>query len=349
MSRYYNSYPKYVSVRESKELSAKALKKLQTKNPNISPVIISGTKIAKSFWGIKWCENIESYQDYSNRLPRGRSYVRNGCVIDLQITPGKVEAIVSGSSNYKVEIKIKALEKEKWEALKDRCQGKISNFVELLKGNLPDDVIEEFCNQKTGLFPQPSEITTNCNCPDWASLCKHLAAVLYGIGARLDENPSLFFTLRNVDGNELISSNTIENLTSSAENELNTQDLSSVFGVDFDDIPVMDIPDLDSLTSNVMNEDKANISSTKKTTKKKSSTVKKSVAKKENTKEEILTKKKVGRPKKSTATVKVAVEEVSSKKKVGRPKKRAATAKVAVEEVSPKKKVGRPKKRDTTK
>jgi len=61
------------------------------------------------------------------------------------------------------------------------------------------------CQEKAGMFPSPKDISFTCSCPDWASMCKHVAAVLYGIGARLDHRPELLFTLRKVDQQGLIA------------------------------------------------------------------------------------------------------------------------------------------------
>ena len=79
------------------------------KGTDIQPIALTGNKIAKTYWGAAWCQHLESYSDYANRLPRGRTYVRNGSVCHLAVSPGKVEAMVSGSEIYKVHIEIKKL------------------------------------------------------------------------------------------------------------------------------------------------------------------------------------------------------------------------------------------------
>lgn len=232
-------YTPYVSVAEKKERNAKMAAKLAKTHANLAPIVLKGSKIASTFWGKAWCDNVESYQDYENRLPRGRSYIRTGAVLDLQITPGHVEALVAGSSNtpYKVTLDIKPLAKAKWAALKAKCIGKISSLLALVQGKLPPEIIKEFCNRDSGLFPSPKEIKTNCSCPDWARLCKHLAAVLYGVGARLDENPHFFFTLRGIDENELIGTEVVSTLTDEVNAEIASSDLANVFGIEFDELP----------------------------------------------------------------------------------------------------------------
>jgi len=171
----------------------------------VSPVTIDGRIIAKTFWGKSWCGNLERYSDYANRLPRGRTYVRNGSVVDLQIAEGEIRARVSGSEIYQVGVKVSAVPKPRWTAICADCAGTIDSLVELLQGRFSKGVMERICQEKTGLFPSPAEMTFSCSCPDWASMCKHVAAVLYGIGARFDERPELLFKLRKVDGKELIA------------------------------------------------------------------------------------------------------------------------------------------------
>jgi len=195
----------YVSVAERRRKAEREMDKLRKKGHPVSPVAIEGRTIARTFWGKAWCDNLEGYSDYENRLPRGRTYVRNGSVVDLQIAPGEVKAMVSGSELYRVEVKVSAVPKRRWTAICGDCAGAIDSLVELLQGRFSKGVMERICRQKTGLFPAPEEIELSCSCPDWASMCKHVAAVLYGIGARLDEQPELLFRLRMVDEKDLIA------------------------------------------------------------------------------------------------------------------------------------------------
>jgi len=180
------------------------MEKLRKKGLDIKPVEIDGRKIARTFWGEAWCDHIESFSDYENRLPRGRTYVRNGSVCHLGITGGEVNAMVGGSEIYRVKIAIETLPRKKWKHVKDRCAGQIGSLLELLQGRLSKNVMSVVTDRNKGLFPLPGEITLQCSCPDWAVMCKHVAAVLYGVGARLDEQPELLFLLRGVDHDELI-------------------------------------------------------------------------------------------------------------------------------------------------
>jgi len=179
--------------------------KLRKRGLDVQPVEIEGRKIARTFWGEAWCDHLESFSDYKNRLPRGRTYVRNGSVCHLDIAKGEINAMVSGSELYKVKVAVKTLARKKWNGVKNRCAGQIGSLLELLQGRLSKNVMTVVTDRNKGLFPLPKEISLKCNCPDWAVMCKHVAAVLYGVGARLDEKPELLFLLRGVDHEELIS------------------------------------------------------------------------------------------------------------------------------------------------
>ncbi len=203
---YYGGFQEYVPVAEKRKRAEKTIEKLKKKNTDISPVIIEGRNIAKTWWGKSWNDNLESYSDYSNRIGRGRSYVRHGAVLDLKINVGNISALVQGSAKkpYEVEINIKAISQEIWSTIAKECAGKIDSLEEIMEGKFPKAMADLFTTKGKGLFPTPKEITMECSCPDWAVMCKHIAAVLYGVGARLDDDPTLFFTLRNVNINDLI-------------------------------------------------------------------------------------------------------------------------------------------------
>jgi uncharacterized Zn finger protein len=205
MSRSFGGWAPYVPVAARRRKAEREMEKLRKKGAVVSPVKIEGRQIARTFWGKAWCDNLESYRDYENRLPRGRTYVRNGSVVDLQIAPREVTAMVSGSKIYKVNVSIGDLANARWKTLCADCSGGIDSLVELLQGRFSKGVMERLCRQDTGLFPRPSEIRFTCSCSDYASMCKHIAAVLYGVGARLDESPELLFRLRAVDETELLS------------------------------------------------------------------------------------------------------------------------------------------------
>ena len=211
---------------------------LRKKGVDIQPVEIEGRKIAKSFWGQAWCDHLESFSDYANRLPRGRTYVRNGSVCHLEIREGEVQAIVAGSEIYELQIAIETLPAKKWDSIKKQCAGQIGSLLELLQGKLSDQVMMVVSDPFDGLFPFPDEISMQCSCPDWADMCKHLAAVLYGVGARLDRQPELLFKLRGVDYEELIAADAeaaVSAATSGGSTRrLAADDLSDVFGIDLD-------------------------------------------------------------------------------------------------------------------
>ena len=200
----YGGWAPYVPVAERRRRAKKKMEALRKKGVDVQPVEIEGRQIANTFWGKAWCDHLESFSDFENRLPRGRTYVRNGSVCHLAIAKGSIEAKVSGSELYTVKVSIKTLPSKKWTSLKQRSAGQVGSLLELLQGKLSEHVMEVVTDRKEGLFPLPGEISFHCSCPDWASMCKHVAAVFYGIGARLDAKPELLFLLRGVNHEELI-------------------------------------------------------------------------------------------------------------------------------------------------
>jgi uncharacterized Zn finger protein len=233
-------YREYLPVAQRRANAAKEVAKLKKQGCAVSPVVIEGRKIATSFWGKAWCDNLERYSDFANRLPRGRTYVSNGSVIDLQIARGKVEALVSGSEIYRVKIDIAVAAPARWEAICGDCAGSVGSIVELLQGRLSKHVMARVCREADGLFPAPKEIKMSCSCPDWAGMCKHVAATLYGVGARLDHDPDLLFTLRGVDRSELVSTGADLSITEAAagsERVLVDDDVAALFGLELDAAP----------------------------------------------------------------------------------------------------------------
>jgi len=233
---YWGGWRPYVSQAERRHRAALEMAKLKKKGHPVAPVVLQGKTIASTFWGKAWCDNLEGYGDYANRLPRGRTYVRNGSIVDLQIAEGEVSARVSGSDLYKVKVDIVAVPKAKWKSICKDCAGGIDSLVELLQGRFSKGVMERICRQRSGLFPAPEEIHFSCSCPDWASMCKHVAAVLYGVGSRLDEKPELLFRLRKVDEKDLLTGAAaglpISRKKPAAGKVLDTADLSGIFGLD---------------------------------------------------------------------------------------------------------------------
>jgi uncharacterized Zn finger protein len=235
----YGGFAPYVPVAERRRRAARELASLHKKGRRTAPVVLSGRTIATTFWGRAWCDNLESYSDYENRLPRGRTYVRNGSVLDLQIEPGKISALVMGSQLYRIQITISPIARAPWQALIKQCAGRIDSLVELLRGRLSQGVMELITRKGSGLFPGPRELRLECSCPDVASLCKHVAATLYGVGARLDAEPELLFSLRQLDQLELITgASTAHTLSRGAasprRSALADAELSELFGIELD-------------------------------------------------------------------------------------------------------------------
>ncbi|MDP3371433.1 MAG: hypothetical protein Q8S21_00855 [Candidatus Paracaedibacteraceae bacterium] len=236
MSSYNGGFPEYVPVAERRAKAAKLVKQLENQGTILNPVVIEGRSIAKTFWGKLWCTNLEKYSDYESRLPRGRTYARNGSVIDLKINPGEILAIVNGSESYTVSIKVNALPQTEWQEIVKECNGKIESVIELLQGKFSKGVMEIIAQNEKGLFPKSKEMRVKCNCYDYASMCKHVAAALYGVGHRLDESPEELFTLRQVNHMDLVDNAQLDALhIGSTDNQLDG-DLSALFGIDLADM-----------------------------------------------------------------------------------------------------------------
>ena len=319
MTPRYDNYGwrPYVPVAKRRANAIREMKKRSKKGLKVEPIErMSGRAIAKTFWGKQWCERMESFHDFENRLPRGRTYTRNGSVCHLGIKQGRVEAFVVGSEMYEITVDIKTIPKQRWAKIKKACVGRIGSLLELLQGRLSDEVMEIVTNSDNGLLPGPKEISFDCDCPDWATMCKHVAAVFYGIGARLDSQPELLFVLRGVDHEELLTINTdtVDAMTASVDTDtsktINDGDLADIFGID-----IANTEDLPSKPS-----------AKKKATKKKAT--KEKVTKKKATKKKV-TKKKATKKK---ATKKKATKKKATKKKAT---KKKATKKKATKKKGP--------------
>lgn len=230
----------YVPVAVRRVRALREMNRLRKKGKDIQPVEIEGRSIARSVWGKRWCNHLESYSDYANRLSRGRAYVRNGSVCHLEVHSGSIDAIVSGSELYTVSVQIKKLKAATWKSIKARCSGQIASMLELLQGKLSRQVMSVVSDRERGLFPKPREIDFTCTCPDWATMCKHVAAVLYGVGGRLDRHPEALFLLRGVDAEELIATEIALPASAAGDDTLADDALAGIFGIDIDTEAVSD-------------------------------------------------------------------------------------------------------------
>ena len=336
MSRYRYGWRPYVPVAKRRRKSAKAISRLMKVDQEISPVEIDGRRIAATFWGQAWCDNLEAYSDFANRLPRGRTYVRNGSVIHLSVEPGRVHALVMGTDLYRVDIGITPLTKPRWTEVKRRCAGAIDSLVELLRGSLSKGVMEVVTRRGKGLFPSPQEITLSCSCPDWAVMCKHVAAALYGVGARLDQDPEKLFTLRGVDPVEMVEAAVRQPPGGGSPRGpvLASGDLSSVFGIEIDTAAEDPGPAAAKVTRKKATGRKAK--KKKKAAGKKAASKKKLAAKKAVSKKKAIVKKAASKKKKVTARKAAPKRKVVAKKRAS--KKKAVGKKAAVKKAASRKK-----------
>lgn len=239
--RHYYGFAPYVPVAQRQAKAEKERKKLEKQGKHLAPVRLlhAGRTLCASWWGNAWCDNLFRFGDFENRLPRGRSYLRNGAVIDLQIEKGCVTALVQGTHLYTITISIDPLPPKIWSSLVSDCSANITSLVDLMAGRFGDTIMRRLIRSGDGLFPEKREISFDCTCPDYANVCKHVAAVLMGIGVRFDEDPTLFFTLRGVDPNALVAavagSLTSLDTAAVADDDLltaDTADLTNLFDID---------------------------------------------------------------------------------------------------------------------
>jgi uncharacterized Zn finger protein len=320
---YYYGFRPYVPVAQKRANAIKYVNKKLGKKAN--PINISGKKIATSFWGIAWCDNLESYSDFENRMPRGRTYIRNGSVVHLEIDKGVVRSYVAGSDTYKIEVKIDPLKPAAWKRLKQQCAGEIASVVELLQGKLSKNVLAIVTDKKDGLFPSPKEIHLDCSCPDWAVMCKHVAATLYGVGALLDKQPELFFKLRGVDHLELIETSVAIPTSKADFATLDTASLEGIFGVELatslEDQPV--VPQKKAAKKTAKKTVKKSTKKTAKKAVKKSSKTAKAVKKSPVKQAPVKTKKSSKTVAKKATKKKAAIKKTSQRKGVGKNTKNA--------------------------
>lgn len=234
---YYQRWAPYVPVAQRRAQAAREAKALAGKGQKLRPIHIPGRKIADSFWGKAWCQNLENYSDWANRMPRGRTYARNGSIIDLKIVAGEITSLVSGSQMYKIQIKVEKIKPTTWKAIRKDCAAKVGSLIDLMRGKLPEAVLTRLTSPKDGMFPSPKEIKIQCSCPDWAVMCKHAAATLYGVGHLLDSEPELFFLMRGVSQADLVTDalqtqQQSDSMGLDAHSTLVSDDLGELFGID---------------------------------------------------------------------------------------------------------------------
>ena len=227
-------FPPHVPVGARRARVARVSDELRRNGVDVQPVHIEGRSIARSFWGRRWCHHLESCSDFENRLPRGRAYVRNGSVCHLDVHAGGVDAMVVGSDLYHVVVRIRKLGAGRLEGHPGRVRGPGRIRPRAAPGTAcPIHVLRVVTDPARGLFPKPGEITLTCDCPDWAVMCKHAAAVLYGVGSRLDNRPELLFRLRDVDAEDLVVGD-MALPDASAGDDVLAGDLADIFGIDLD-------------------------------------------------------------------------------------------------------------------
>lgn len=233
---FYGGFYSYTSVADKQRKAQKYIQKMEKSGIVLHP-IEENSKPGSTWWGKAWNQNMTRYADLENRVSRGHSYVRNGFVLDMTIEKGVVKALVAGSSStpYSVKVLFDVLTESELCKVNEICGQRIDSLEDLIFGRFPKDLGESFLDL---LFPSPSAIHFSCSCPDSAYMCKHIAAVIYGIGVRLDEDPLLLFSLRGIDSATLIRSSLesrtktlLANASKPSDRILDQSEVSKLFGL----------------------------------------------------------------------------------------------------------------------
>lgn len=222
----------YVRVKKRRETAESVAARLTAEGEELQPARAHGKAIASSFWGRAWCRAIEDWQDYESRLPAGRSLLKNGGVIDLKLSENLALAQVVSDRLYQVRIRFSGVEEEQLDALRKACAGRLTSLIDLIRGDLSDDVMSLICDPAYGLFPRYSELKPACDCLDDAVLCRHAAAALYAIAPRLDDQPELFFTLRGIDPESFFTLDPAA--VEETPGDLTAEELSATFGIEIE-------------------------------------------------------------------------------------------------------------------
>mgnify|MGYP002856125409 CR=1 FL=1 len=243
----YGSYNYYNKKRKKKKENfidkfTEKAQRIAKRHKEYNPVIIEkgARTICKSWWGKAWCQNLERYADWENRIARGKDYVKHNTLVDLQINGGKISAKVQGAawSPYEINIMIDPISEKQCQEISKEAAGEIKDIESLIAGKFPKNLKDLFFKEE-GLFPSPKEIHFGCSCPDYAKMCKHIVAALYGIGVRLDSNPLYFFQMRGIDVDLFIAKvvgdgveSMLENANVKSERIIQNADLLRIFSVE---------------------------------------------------------------------------------------------------------------------
>jgi hypothetical protein len=163
--------------------------------------------MADAWWSTRLVDALESY-GLGARMQRGRRYARQGQLVFFDVQPGLVLAQVQGSraTPYVVSVQFAPLDAARWEAVQGVMTSTLHFTARLLAGEVPAELEQVFDDAGVALLPRAwDDLRTSCSCPDWENPCKHLAAVLYVLADRLDDDPWLLLAWRGRTRDELLA------------------------------------------------------------------------------------------------------------------------------------------------
>ena len=157
--------------------------------------------ITKTWWGEKWLDALKGV-DYANRIGRGKTYANTGRVYDIIINDNLALAKVKGNyqSFYNVSVEFKQFSQSEKNTIIKAIYENPTVMSALLNRKLPREVYDLLKSQNVNVFPTSHrDLNTDCNCPDYATICKHIAGLVYMIALEIDKDPFLIFKLRGLD------------------------------------------------------------------------------------------------------------------------------------------------------
>ncbi len=210
-------------------LAARRLEELRAAGEELCPVVGRGRALASHFWGKAWMRHLAACEAGGLCLAPGRTLLRHGCLLDVQLAPGRIRARVSALRLEEVELQLAPLDEERLEQLVQLCQGRIDSLVSLMEGRVDEAVLAPLCDPQGGLLPEPADWKMSCSCADWAEPCPHAAAAIYAAGVLIDADPSLLFTLRSLDPAVLLRP-----VPQAEAAEFSADELGRLFGIELD-------------------------------------------------------------------------------------------------------------------
>lgn len=161
-------------------------------------------------WGQRFLQALEQGLE-PKRLARGRQYSASHRVPDWAWTGGHLR--FSGKNRgtayygmnepirFEGHIEISPLPGCLWQAVIPELGNQAGFIARLLLNEIPDSLESHLQARGHSLIPgrYGEDLQATCSCPETESPCRHVAAVLVALAARIDQTPLLLFELRGLN------------------------------------------------------------------------------------------------------------------------------------------------------